>query len=43
MINNATQLKAKVRNLSRGDDKIAKAYIRILKKPLPFPISYVYI
>ncbi len=29
MINNATQLKAKVRNLSKGDDKIAKAYIRI--------------
>ncbi len=29
MINNATQLKAKVRNISNSDDKVAKAYIRI--------------
>ena len=29
MINNAIQLKAKVRNVSGGDDKTAKAYIRI--------------
>lgn len=29
MINNAIQLKAKVKNVSNGDDRIAKAYIRI--------------
>ncbi|MCR5629978.1 hypothetical protein [Eubacterium sp.] len=29
MINNATQLKAKVRNVSNGNDNIAKSYIRI--------------
>ncbi len=29
MIKSATQLKAKVRNVSGGDDKIAKAYMRI--------------
>ena len=29
MIDNPTQLKAKVRNVSHGDNDIAKAYIRI--------------
>lgn len=29
MIKSATQLKAKVRNVSNGDDKVAKAFLRI--------------
>jgi predicted nucleotidyltransferase component of viral defense system len=29
MINNAIQLKAKVRNISQGNDKVSKSYIRI--------------
>ena len=29
MIKNSTQLKAKVRNVAKGDDKVAKSLIRI--------------